>query len=142
MVNLNNIVISKDDFKTISNLLDGTDFHGVDYDKSVSLFKYGFVYDGRTGMLITTHSATVWNEKATPIHFAVVELSLDKIDDVFNEFSVQILSENNLTIGQWDELCDSYKINLIEISCGGLELKKPFMKMTASDLITYLKGLV
>lgn len=142
MVNLNDKVISKDNFKTISNLLDGTDFHGVDYDKSVSLFKYGFVYDGRTGMLITTYTSNVWNDKATPIHFAVVELSLDKIDDVFNEFSSQILSENKLTISQWDELCDSYKINLIEISCGGLELKKPLMSITASDLITYLKTLI
>lgn len=139
MTNLNNIVISKEDLLTIGNLLDGTDFHGVDYDKGTSLFEYGFVYDGRTNSLISTHTMSVWNDKDCPIHFGVVELTLDKIDDVFNENSSQILSENKLTLKEWDELCDSYKINLIENSTGGLGLKTMNMNVDCSGLIEYLK---
>lgn len=139
MTKFNDIVISQLDFDTISNLLDGTDFEGVDYDKGTSLFKYGFVYDGRTDTLISTHTVSVWNDKKCSIHFGIVELTLDKIDDVFNENSEQILSDNELTVKEWDELCDSYKINLIEISTGGLELKSIMFNLTSSELIEYLK---
>jgi len=138
MININNIVISDEHFDVISNLLDGTDFNGVDYDKGKSLFEYGFVYDGQSNSLISTHSISVWNEKETPIHFGVVELTLDKIDDVFNENSEQILSENELTVREWDELCDSYKVNLIENSTGGLNLKGMKMDVTSEKLIEYL----
>ncbi len=84
----------------------------------------------------------VWNDKDSPIHFAVVELTLDAIDAAFEQNSAQILSDNKMTLAAWDHLCDSYKINLIEIATGALELKKPSMTMTATDLITYLKTLV
>lgn len=139
MINFDTIVITKEHFDVISNLLDGTDFNGVDYDKGKSLFEYGFVYDGRTGSLISTHTLDVWNNKDCPMHFGVIELTLDKIDDVFNENSEQILSDCKLTVREFDELCDSYKINLIENSCGGLNLKGMEMNVTSEKLIEYLK---
>jgi len=139
MIKTNNTVISDKHFDTISNLLDGTDFNGVDYDKSKSLFEYGFVYDGRSNSLISTHTLDIWNDKEAPIRFGVVELTLDRIDDVFNENSEQILSETNTTLIEWDELCDSYKINLIENTCGGLNLSGMKMDVTSEKLIQYLK---
>lgn len=139
MILFEDIVITSEKVDIISNLLDGTDFHGVDYEKGVSLFMYGFVYDGRTNTLISTHTIDVWNSKLCPMTFGVVELTLDKIDDVFNKHSEQILSDNDLTLSEWDELCDSYKINLIEISTGGLNIKGMLMDKTVEDLIEYLK---
>lgn len=139
MEKLDNIVISDEHLDTITNLLDGTDFQGVDYEKGKSLFVYGFVYDGRTNSLISTYSMDIWNIKERPIHFGVIELTLDTIDDVFNKDSEQILEDNNLTIGEWDELCDSFKINLIENSTGGLNLTGMHMDVTSEKLIEYLK---
>lgn len=132
-------VISNNHFDQISNLLDGTDFDGVDYNKGKSLFDFGFIYDGWTNTLISTHCMDVWVEKDSPIHFGIVELTLDKIDDVFNENSEQLLSENNLTLKEWDELCDSYKINLIENTNGGLNIKGMDMNLNSDKLIDYLK---
>lgn len=138
MKEFNNSVISKPDFDTVSNLLDGTDFFGVDYEKFISLFEYGFVYDGRINTLISTYSIDVWNEKDSPIHFGVIELTMDRINHVFNENSEKILSDNKLTRQEWDDLCDSYKINLIELSTGELGLKCMEMNVTSSDLIKFL----
>jgi len=135
----NNTIISDKHFDLISNLLNGTDFNGVDYDKGKSLFEFGFVYDGRSNSIISTHTMDVWEMKDCPIHFGVVELTLDMIDDVFNDNSEQILSDNDMCLSEWDELCDSYKINLIENSCGGLNIKGMNMNFTTDNLIEYLK---
>ena len=113
-------------------------FEGVDYDKGKSLFEYGFIYDGRSNALISTHKMNVWEMKDCPMHFGVVELTLDSIDDAFNEDSEQILDDNKLTLKEWNELCDSYKINLIEISTGGLNLTGMKLNVTSDKLIEYL----
>lgn len=135
-------VISTKQFDKVCNLLDGTDFQGVDYEKFISLFKYGFVYDSLTEKLITTHTVSVWNDLNVPIKFSITNLPLDKINKVFDEHSTEILSENKLVLSEWNELCDSYKINLIEISTGGLELKELPLDIDCHGLIQYLTNLV
>jgi hypothetical protein len=138
MIDLNDNVISKEHYDTISNLLDGTDFEGVDYDKDKSLFNYGFVFDSRSNLLISTHSMNVWNTKDCLMHFGIVELTMDSVDEVYKENSEQILSDNLITPEEWEELCDSYKINLVENSTGGLNLKGMNMDITSEKLIEFL----
>ena len=139
MKKINNIVISDDKFETLGNYLDGTDFNGVGYDKNVTLLEYGFVYDSRTGDLIVTHPSYVWNEMNVPIRFGVTKVSKEQIEEMFEKDSTQILSENKLTLPTWNEICEEYKINLIETTTSGLGLSKIHLTMTYEDLIEYLK---
>lgn len=139
MFNLNHIVLSIDKFKELGMYLDVTDFHGVDYNKNESLIKYGFVYDEQTGDLIVTYPDYVWKDKNTPIKFGLTNISKEKISELFNKESDKILSENDMSLETWNNVCESYQINMIETSTGDTELFTTPMTMSVDDLIDYLK---
>lgn len=139
MFKLNNIVLSNDKFKELGLFLDVTDFHGVEFEKNVSLLKYGFVYNEQTGDLIVTYPDYIWEGKNTPMRFGLINISKDKIDELFNNDSERILTENDLTLSQWDCLCEAYKVNMIESSTGETELFTTPMEMSVDELIEYLK---
>jgi hypothetical protein len=139
MKTFNDIVISEEDFNTIGNLLDGTDFHGVGYVKNVSLLKYGFLYNSQSGELLVTHKDYIWDIKNMSMHFGVKKFTQEDIVNVFDKDSVKILKEYDLSLSEWDALCDSYKINMTENSTGGVELTMTRMNMNIEGLIEYLK---
>jgi hypothetical protein len=139
MTNLDDKILTNEKFNTLGNYLDGTDFNGVEYNKNETLLEYGFLYDSRTGDMIVTLPNYVWEEKDSPIKFGVTNVSKDKIDEVFDNDSTRILSENKLTLPKWDVLCDEYKINMIENTTMGLDLSKVELNMSVDDLIEYLK---
>lgn len=139
MKRINEIVLSIEKYNVLGTLLDGTDFNGVEYDKNETLLEYGFLYDSRTGDMIVTQPLYVLNNNNRPIRFGILKLSNNKINEVFEKDSTQILSENELTLPTWNELCDEYKINLIETTTRGLDLSKVNLTMSIDDLFKYLE---
>lgn len=139
MIELNDIVLSDEKFKTLSNYLDGTDFNGVEYNKGETLLEYGFLYDSRSGEVIVTHPIHVWNEKEVPIMFGITNIPREDIIKSFRKESARILIENDLSLPKWEGLCDEYKINIIENTTMGLDLSNVKLDMSIDDLLDYLK---
>jgi len=142
MENVRDSVMSQYHLDKISNLLEGTDFNGVTYNKFESLLEFGFIFDERIGKIIVTEPIEVWDENDTKIRFAIADLSLNDIDDAFNLDSEFILTSRGFNISQWDEMCHAYKINYIEMSTGGLNLSSKELTLSCDDLINYLETII
>lgn len=142
MISINNEILNNQQIEKLLNLLDSTDFNGVDVDKDVSLIEHGFVYDSRTNILICTHPSYVWNQTIEEeIKFAVSVLSMDKVNSIFRE-NKDIIVDDILTEEVYYQMCDEYKINEIENRTGLIGFRSIIMSLSFNDLVSYLNDYI
>lgn len=138
MTNILNSVITPEQIERLRVLLDTTDFNGVDFNKEASLLEYGFVYDSRTGVVISTHPDYVWNKKDSPIKFGIGTITSAQITEAFNSGKSQIITDG-MTTKKFNEMCDEFKINEIELKTASLGLRGIPMTMSFDDLVIFLE---